>query len=146
MGSYKLITGKKQEPYNPKTHNLPDLTELLTKYWGDLVTTEVPSHEEWECTDVLRNTTSAFMGNIAEKEGFDSEKLRFIPFTDESLLKFRCLGENEYLKALFPNNPKLASYAMIANKSVNYLVFKRKKIIEQERRDFEDRFFEKYGW
>lgn len=140
MASYKLVTGEMPESYTSDKPELLGLTGLLARYWGELVTTEAPSNEEWECTDVLRDTNSSYMANLAERDKFDKERIRFVPFTEEPLLKFRFGVQSEYVRALMP---KTVSYIVVNNSCTHYLVFKRKKIIDEERRQWEENFFEK---
>ncbi|MFH1065666.1 MAG: hypothetical protein V1734_04145 [Nanoarchaeota archaeon] len=143
MGSYKLVKGGKPERYTPDIPGLKGLTGLLARHWNELITTHVPQGNEWECVDVLRDASLAHMTVLAEDNDFDKEKIKFVPFTEEPLLRFRLGSQSEYLQALFSET---AAYALVNDSCNHYLVFRKKKAIERERRNFEDEFFEKYGW
>ncbi|MDD4878115.1 MAG: hypothetical protein PHO02_03705 [Candidatus Nanoarchaeia archaeon] len=128
MTSYKLVTGEMPERYTPKNFGHSNLAELLATYWNKLVTTQAPSEAEWECVDAIRDMTPAHMYVLAEDNGFDREKIRFVPFTEGSRLKFRAGTDSEYIRIMFDQGEK--SEKDTCN---HYLVFRKRKIVDEER-------------
>ncbi|MFA5888438.1 MAG: hypothetical protein WC852_07050 [Candidatus Nanoarchaeia archaeon] len=143
MGSYKLITGSRPERYTPDKPALHGLTALLARHWNELVTTQVPPDDEWECIDAIRDISLAHMTILAEDDKFDKERIRFVLFTEDSLLKFKLGTKSEYLQALLSET---APFISINDSCNHYLVFRKRKIVEEERMQKMEEFIEHQYW
>jgi len=143
MTSYKLVTGEKPEPYTPDNPMLHGLVARLMTHWDELVVKEAPPADEWECTDAIRDMTRAHMAVLAEDNEFNKEKIRLVPFMEDSLLKFKVGTQSKYLDALLSEEE---AYIRFGDSCSHYLIFRKRKIVEEKRKQKREEFIEHYYW